>query len=60
MRLSGEKYLGTKTGHRLRNTPYDKERFEDWTEAQVCDVRWEVEMSMPDAYNVYPEAIDIL
>jgi hypothetical protein len=59
MILSGKGYLATKTNKRDRILPKPKECLEDFTEAYLCDVRWEVEMSKPDAYDIKPEEIEI-
>lgn len=60
MKLGGNKYLGTRTGHRYRNRPADKERLEDWSAAQVCDLRWEIEMEEQTPFDVFPETIEIV
>jgi len=59
MRFNGKGYLASKTNDRARLLPKPKDYLEDYTEAFLCNVRWEVEMSEPDAYDLNIADVEI-
>ena len=59
MKLNGKGYLSAKTNSRDRLLPNPKDWLEDYTEALLCDVKWEVEMSKPDAYDLNIDDVEI-
>ena len=59
MRFNGKGYLASKTNDRARLLPKPKDCLEDYTEAFLCDVKWEVEMNKPDAYDLNIDDVEI-
>lgn len=59
MRFNGEGYLGARTDDRNRLLPKPKDCLEDLTKAFLCDIKWEVEMNKPDAYDLNDEDVKI-
>lgn len=59
MILNGKGYLASKTENRDLLYPKPKDCLEDYTEAFLCDVKYEVEMSIADTYDIKPEEIEI-
>lgn len=59
MRFNGKGYMAARTRERETTLPSPKECLEDSTEAMLCDIRWEIEMSKPDQYDVYTRDVEI-
>lgn len=59
MRFNGKGYLAAKTNSRDRLLPNPKDCLEDYTEAFLCNEKWEVEMSKTDAYDLNIDDVEI-